>query len=341
MQVFMETLKVYVTNIHDPWFNLATEDWLFQEMSPDEEVLYLWRNAPTVVIGRYQNPWIECDLEAMEADGVLLSRRQSGGGAVYHDLGNTNFTFMSGRDSYSKNRNTQIIINALGRFGITASASGRNDIVVEGRKISGSAFKLSSRKAFHHGTLLIRADITHILKYLTPDKQKLAAKGIRSVASRVANLSEFSPGIDHQSLSEAVTTSFFEEYGSTCSIRYLDYETLKEIPHLREYYDMMKDWEWRFGRTPSFGHRISGRFDWGSLDVYIRAEKGRIREAVIHSDTLFPELVEHLKILLEGLPYDAGQVRELTGNLPGDLPFPRQSIMEAVSWIASEIQRSG
>jgi len=156
-------LKIFHSDSHDPWFNLATEDWIFRDMDPNQRVLFLWRNAETVVIGRFQNPWVECNTSRMEADGIKLARRQSGGGAVFQDLGNTNFTFMTGRQFYNKNDNNQIILNALRAHGIEGEASGRNDLVVtddEGaRKFSGSAFKETKDRCFHHGTLLLNANL--------------------------------------------------------------------------------------------------------------------------------------------------------------------------------------
>ena len=122
----MSAIRVLISETYDPWFNLATEDYIFREMDPDHHILFLWRNDNTVVIGRYQNPWAECDIRKMDEDKVKLARRQSGGGAVFHDPGNTNFTFMSSRSNYSKERNTDIIVRALNRFQIDAAASGRN-----------------------------------------------------------------------------------------------------------------------------------------------------------------------------------------------------------------------
>jgi len=143
-------LKVYKSETTDPFFNLATEEWLFRQGDLSKHNLFLWRNAPTVVIGRNQNPWKECHVQQMEKDNVILARRTSGGGAVYQDLGNTNFTFLSGIHDYNKNQNSQIIINALSQFGVKAETSERNDILVNGMKISGSAYKISGMKAFHH-----------------------------------------------------------------------------------------------------------------------------------------------------------------------------------------------
>ena len=123
-------LRVIESVSHDPWFNLALEEWLFEHTTPDEMVFYLWRNGPTVVIGRHQNPWVECRLEDMDRDGVKLARRASGGGAVFHDLGNTNFTFAARRRNYNVARQIDVILDALSRLGVEARFSGRNDIVV-------------------------------------------------------------------------------------------------------------------------------------------------------------------------------------------------------------------
>lgn len=206
----MKPLRLLLSDSYDPWFNLAVEDCIFREMTT-QRVLFLWRNAETVVIGQAQNPWKECNTRRMEEDGIRLARRSSGGGAVFHDLGNTCFTFMAGKPEYDKSVSTNIILDALKRLGIDASASGRNDLVVqtaEGeRKISGSAYRETADRGFHHGTLLLNADLSRLANYLNPDVKKLQAKGITSVRSRVANLSEFVPDINHEQICEAVTAA--------------------------------------------------------------------------------------------------------------------------------------
>lgn len=184
-------LRLLLSESYDPWFNLAVEECIFKQMPADQRVLFLWRNDNTVVIGRAQNPWKECNTRKMEEDGVKLARRSSGGGAVFHDLGNTCFTFMAGKPEYNKTISTQIILDGLSKAGIQATASGRNDLVVplaDGeRKISGSAYKETKDRGFHHGTLLINADLSRLANYLNPDPKKLQAKGITSVRSRVTN----------------------------------------------------------------------------------------------------------------------------------------------------------
>lgn len=331
------SIHVFIASEHDPWLNLAIEDWIFKEMDPQDSVLYLWRNEPTVVIGRYQNPWKECDLSAMEQDGVHLARRQSGGGAVYQDLGNTNFTFMCSRRSYDKHRNTRMIIDAIGRFGIIAEASGRNDILVDGAKISGSAYKLTSDKAFHHGTLLIQADLDRLRRYLTPDDQKLQAKGIGSVRSRVTNLVELNAAVTHESLTEAIMDRFFMEHGRRCGITHISYETVGDIPGLRSYYEQLKDWDWRFGKTPDFSHSLDHRFGWGGLELHLDVHEGLIRASKLFSDSLYPELIGEVEKALQGCPYSPGAISIVLRRLESSMPDHLEMLSEIEVFIVSQL----
>lgn len=335
-------LKVYLSDTFDPWFNLATEDWIFREMDPEQQVLFLWRNSETVVIGRFQNPWTECNTALMEKDGVKLARRQSGGGAVFHDLGNTNFTFMSSKESYDKSRNNQIITGALKKFDIEAYPSGRNDILIDdqegAKKISGSAFKQARDRNFHHGTLLIDANLTKLGDYLNPHKKKLVSKGISSVRSRVANLTELAPELNHDVLCAQMIKEFHSMYGYECPVEMLNFESLKEIPALNVYYEKLKDWNWRFGETPKFNHQMSERFDWGSMEVHLDSHKGVIEQATIFSDTLHPEMIEILTRTLRGQNYDAQGVSSACSGAEKELPMISKEIIEFKNWLTHQIQ---
>jgi lipoate-protein ligase A len=312
------TLRVLLANTHDPYFNLATEDWIYKDMALDCKVLYVWRNANTIVIGRGQNAWSECDLARVKADRVSLARRPSGGGAVFQDLGNTCFTFMSARekgttpkDLYS--RNNTILIAALRRLGIEAEASGRNDLVVrrgqETFKVSGSAFKESPDRCFHHGTMLLNVDLTRLGQYLTPNQKKLEAKGIKSVQSRVMNLIDLVPGLDHDAFSAALVAEFFEYYGSSCPLEVLDHEVLAKIPALDRYYETLRSWDWIYGKTPSFLHRLDHRFSWATVEVHLNTDRGHMREVKLFSDSLEPDFIEEISRQLEGRPYTAQGAR--------------------------------
>ena len=299
----MIKVKVFIAEHNNPAFNLATEDWLFKNFPDDTHLLFLWRNSPCIVIGRFQNPWIECDLSAMEKDEITLTRRQSGGGAVYQDLGNTNFTFMSPIDSYDIQRNFSIILNAIKRFGIEGVASGRNDLLVDDKKFSGSAFKKNSKKAFHHGTMLINANMGALPLYLTPDKEKLVSKGIRSVASRVTNLSTLEPSITHEALTEAIIEEFFLTYQTQVEVEQLLLDNLTKEPTLNETYEQYSSWQWLYGSSPHFTHPITKRFEWGRITFDFTVQKGVIEKVALSSDALSIEFIEFLQDILPLTPY--------------------------------------
>ena len=331
----LRILKSAVTN---PWFNLATEDWIFQALDANSHTLFLWRNSETVVIGRSQNPWVECKTDKMEADEVFLARRQSGGGAVFHDLGNTNFTFLSPKDSYNQEANFTIIINALKKLGINAELSGRNDMQVGDKKISGSAFKHAADRSFHHGTLLVNANMQKLGDYLNPHPLKLKAKGIKSVRARVANLVEFNEDINHENLSDAIIEAFCEYYGETAPVEELDEASLAKQPTLNKYYEQMADWDWRFGKTPEFTHHIETRFDWGIIDMHLDVKQAVITDAVIFSDALNVELIDLLKETLIGIKYNKEDIKAKFDNLSQGRPELATQVDGVCNWLMSEME---
>jgi lipoate---protein ligase len=324
----MSGIRVFVSSGFNPVLNLAMEDWLFGSLEKGVSALYLWRNKDVVVIGRYQNPWKECDLRAMDRDGIVLMRRTTGGGAVFHDSGNLNFTFLSPAAEYSKESDNAVIIAALGRFGIGAEASGRNDILAGGLKVSGSAYRETKDRCFHHGTLLISADLARLARYLTPDQRKLAAKGVESVRSRVGNLGDLSPAIGYESLRDAVIEEFFALHGERCPIEALDEGFLEREPALAEAYARLSDDNWRFGKTPDFTHELSERFPWGGMDVFLEVKEGIIVKATVFSDCLDTSVPEILGKALEGLAYGKSMAEEVAGRLEaaGLAPDPRKDI---------------
>lgn len=181
--------RIVVSEERDPYYNLALEEDLLRGVRPDEVILYLWQNEKTVVIGRNQNPYLECDVSQLTASGVHLARRISGGGAVYHDLGNLNFTFIYHESRKNLDKQLNVIkkaVEALG--GVTVELSGRNDLTIQGQKFSGHAFYAEDGHEFHHGTLMVDVDLGQLENVLKPSKLKMQAKGITSVKSRVVNL---------------------------------------------------------------------------------------------------------------------------------------------------------
>ncbi len=335
-------LRVLISETHNPWFNIATEEWIFRDLDPGVQTLFLWRNAETVVIGRNQNPWSECHLANMERDRVYLARRASGGGAVFQDLGNTCFTFLSPKDSYSRDANNQIVLRALEKFQIKAEASGRNDLVVpflDGpRKVSGSAFFESRDRAFHHGTLLMNTDLARLAEYLTPHPKKLASKGRASVRARVMNLSELSPEIRHETLCPALIDAFSNCYGVQVVPEVLDEGRLQEIPSLQSYFAKYSAWDWRFGQAPKFHHEMTEYLSWGLVQVYVDAEKGRITRAQIFSDGLFPEIVEDFARALEGRAHSKTGIEESFEDTLARHPLRHAELSELSDWLKTQVE---
>lgn len=337
-------LRVLISETFNPWFNIATEDWIFRDLDPSYQTLYLWRNQETVVIGRSQNPWSECNLAKMEEDKVYLARRASGGGAVFHDLGNTNFTFLSPKAGYSRAANNEIILRALAQFGVKAEASGRNDIVVpmeDGpRKISGSAFRETHDRAFHHGTLLINADMGKLANYLTPNPKKIQSKGRASVRARVMNLTELNKDISHETLSKAITEEFFKFYGDRCEVETLDQFSLMKNESLQKRYGEFSDWNWRFGKSPEFHMQMSEYLSWGFIEVHVDSEKGMITRAQVFSDSLFPDLIESFQNHLANQHFSKAGVEEAIAKTK--LLFPEQAdhLEELGTWLKSQAEIS-
>lgn len=285
----------------NPHRNLAVEQALLERVPRDSCILYLWQNRHTVVIGRNQNPWRECNLTAMERDGVQLVRRITGGGAVFHDRGNLNFSFITGADRYDVEAQHEIILRAVRSFGIPCERSGRNDLLADGKKFSGNAFISRGRLRQHHGTLLISADLTRLQQYLNPDPLKLQAKGVTSVRARVTNLSALSPEVTQPSLEAAVRAAAAEVMGPLTEF----VPTAEMEAQLAQYRAKQASWQWRLGKTPAFDASLSTRFDWGGVELLFTLQAGTVSAVQVYSDALDPELAGQLQTRLTGCPFQS------------------------------------
>lgn len=338
----MTTLRLLISDSYDPWFNLAVEECIFRQMSPTQRVLFLWRNNDTVVIGRAQNPWKECNTRRMSEDGVKLARRSSGGGAVFHDLGNTCFTFMAGKPEYDKSISTGIILDALHSLGLTAGTSGRNDLVVttaDGeRKVSGSAYRETKDRGFHHGTLLLNADLSRLANYLHPDPKKLQAKGITSVRSRVANLVELMPDITHEQICDAVTESFFKHYGERVEAEHISPRYEPDMPNFSEQFLKQSSWEWNFGQAPAFNHQLDERFVWGGVELHFDVERGLITRAQMFTDSLNPAPLEALAERLQGVIYRSEEISAVVQQLAQDYPEQQTELRDLNQWLLQQVK---
>lgn len=291
-------LQIILGNQHNPYLNLAVESNLLDNFLPNTISLFLWKNRQTVVIGTNQNPYSECDIDSLLTEGGFLARRRTGGGAVYHDLGNLNFSFVADKNIYDVKRQMQVIQKALLDFNLETEVSGRNDITYQGRKFSGNAFAKTKNQGLHHGTILIKTDSERLQKYLKVKPAKLHKHGVKSVSSRVINLSEVAD-ITSENIIPHLTKAFEDVYQETATI--ISFDDLCDDKAIRLSQHIGSD-EYLFGKWKEFHTKKSATFDWGSidLDIDIDEENGIIKDINIASDSLEPKSIEAAIELLKG-----------------------------------------
>ncbi len=293
-------LKFIVSDQTNPYWNIAVENYLLSLPETEVVTLYLWKNRRTVVIGQNQNPFSECNVEALEADGGYLMRRRTGGGAVYHDDGNINFSFVVPKALYDQTRQFRVIQRAVADFGIVAELSGRNDILTEGRKFSGNAFSKGKYQDLHHGTLLIKGNMEDLQRYLKPKPAKLQKHGVASVRSRVVNLSELNAEITSDSIIPHLRSAFESEYSEKSE--YSEFSEIIKRPEVRALYEEFASDEWRYGRWRTFTAQRSGQFDWGGVEVQLTVDevRGTITDVQLASDALDLAALDEARTILTG-----------------------------------------
>lgn len=303
-------LKLFVSPFTDPFLNLAIENQLLREVLPNEKFVFFYTNLNCVVMGRFQNPWVECKVGKMMNDKIMLVRRQSGGGTVYHDSGNLNFSFIQSSRDHLKDHNNEIIINALKDFGIHAYASGRSDLMLvhneQNFKFSGSAFKQKKDRSFHHGTLLIDANLENLNDYLHAKAKSIEAKGIKSVRSNVINLTQLNNKISKEALIESISKSFKNFYGVNEIERHdvLKYESQIEV---QEYLNTLKDWSWLYGETPSFNINVDISYG----QCHLKVNKGIITACEFNEHSVHPSLLEVVENKMVGVKFTSITLEQL------------------------------
>ncbi len=319
---------------NDPYLNLAVENYFVDNFDADGVLLYIWVNSNVVVIGQHQNPFAECDLDAMSRMDVKLMRRRTGGGAVFHDIGNVNFSFVAPAARYDVSKHFDVIKHLLAFFGLSAEVSGRNDMVCDGRKFSGSAFSRGNKNMLHHGTLLIQGDMSKLQRCLSPDPAKLARHGVQSVRSRVVNLAELNSAVTPHSVKQALPSAFAEVYGDVSYLSFADYQANDTIVQLSQH---LQSDEWLYGRWRNFSLACQGSFDWGQvkIDAVIDADRRVIRSVNIASDCLFPEAIALAQAILPSLSIDNPPL--LSDNMPSQQRSIIFDIFNLVKSLKNEI----
>lgn len=289
----MAKYKVYQSNSTDPRVNLSLEEYFMETVEDEECILLFWQSENAIVIGVNQNPYQECNLTSLIRDDVVMVRRLSGGGAVYHDLGNLNFAFIAKCKHFNIKSNFNIILTALKQLGIEGQFNGRNDLTTTGRKFSGNAFIHEADRHLHHGTLLINADITKVSDYLTVSHKKLDNKGFDSIRSRVINLCEINPKITPVKIIEAVVDVLKAEE-TTLNIENL----CPDENALKTYISKYMSHEWNFGGCADFQVQVEEKFDWGLVSLEMTVSSGGIKHIKIRTDALAYDIFNKLNFEL-------------------------------------------
>lgn len=322
---------------HQPQLNLAAEEYILNQLQFDEPVLFFFVNNPSIIIGRNQNTMEELDNQFVRAHGIQVVRRLSGGGAVYHDHGNLCFSFilpgaLGQKPDFASF--TRPIVSALNQLGVPAALSGRNDILVNGAKISGNAYYRNENGAVCHGTILFDTDLSVLSRALKPNQGKLASKGVGSVRSRVANLKPLLPDIENVEALEARLTELisaevadFKRYHLTES----NLAGIEIIARMRYYNDA-----WNYGKSPLFNLRRCQRFSFGEVDARLYVEAGKIRAIRLFGDFFSERDPAILEDALTGVSFERTAIKERLQALPLDSVLPAWSIDEAIEFLQGE-----
>ncbi|MCG7344324.1 lipoate--protein ligase [Sporosarcina sp. ACRSL] len=299
--------------IKDPRINLAIEEYVLKNMDVDKDsFLLFYINEPSIIIGRNQNTVEEINTEYVDENGIHVVRRLSGGGAVYHDVGNLNYSFIT-KDDGESFRNfkkfTEPVIKALAEMGVKAELLGRNDILVEGRKVSGNAQFATHGRMFTHGTLMFDTEIERVVSALKVKKDKIESKGIKSIRSRVANISEFiEEPMTIEQFRMNILKSIFEgeENIQYWELTDEDWDNIRALSAER-----YGNWDWNYGKSPKFNMQHSHRFPVGGIDVRLQVEKGNIIDDVnIYGDFFGVGEVAVVEESLKGVQYDRESIRK-------------------------------
>ncbi|MDO6850852.1 lipoate--protein ligase [Priestia megaterium] len=312
--LFIDNQKNY-----DPRINLAIEEYALKHLDINETYLLLYINEPSIIIGKNQNTIEEINTKYVEDQQIHVVRRLSGGGAVYHDKGNLNFSFITkddGNSFHNFKKFTEPVVEALKKLGVNAELSGRNDLMAEGRKISGNAQFSTKGRMFSHGTLLFDSEIENVVSALKVKKDKIESKGIKSIRNRVANISEFlEQKVTVEEFREMLLRYIFdgEENITEYKLTEKDWETIHQISKER-----YQSWDWNYGKSPKFNLQHSHRFPVGQIDVRLEVNKGKIDACTIYGDFFGVGDVQEVQEKLTGVRYEKASIEQALEDI--DIP---------------------
>jgi len=328
----IKEIKYLVTDSTNPHYNLSLEEYLLNHVGENELILYLWQNEKTVVIGKNQNAIAECKVRELEEDGGHLVRRLSGGGAVFHDLGNLNFTFLVRKDNYNVEKQLEVIIEAVKSFGIPAKKTGRNDITVDDKKFSGNAFYSTGDKCYHHGTILVSVDMSMLSHYLNVSRDKLKSKGVESVKSRVTNLSTYTEDVTIVNMKKALISALEKVYDLNATPYSLPNVNKEELD---AYQLKFSSWEWKYGKKIESDYTVEKRFSWGGIQIHFKVNRGMVMECIVYSDDLDVDFSITLSNLFTDCIFSTNELVQAIEKLSED-EFVGEKIRDIITLLEEE-----
>ena len=333
---YIMLLLIENKNNTDPFINLALEEYCVRNLDMVNDYLLFYINEPAVIIGKHQNTIEEINTGYIKENNIHVVRRISGVGAVYHDEGNLNFSFMT-RHSQQSIHNfklfTEPVIRVLNELGVDAELNGRNDITVNGKKISGNAQFTDTRSMFSHGTLLFDSNLDNVVRALNVTPEKIESKGIKSIRSRVANISEYISGnMSIGEFKEKIIESVFKDNKDLSGkVFNLSEAQWAEVQKLSE--TKYRSWEWNFGRSPEFNIRKVNRFGFGQLDIRINVKDGLIDGIKFYGDFLGHGELSEIEIILTGIKYEKSCISKSLSNIDFKNYFGDINLEEIVNFI--------
>ncbi|HGA3210564.1 TPA: lipoate--protein ligase [Streptococcus agalactiae] len=298
-------MKYIVNTSNDPAYNVALEAYAFQKLTDIDEIFILWINEPAIIIGRHQNTIQEINKEFIDKNGIHVVRRLSGGGAVYHDLNNLNYTIISNNTqegAFDFQTFSKPVIDTLAKLGVKAEFTGRNDLEINGQKFAGNAQAYYKGRMMHHGCLLFDVDMSVLGQALKVSKDKIESKGIKSVRARVTNIVDhLSDKITVQEFSDAILAQMKEEYPEMDEYVLSDAE-LSEIQAMRD--NKFATWDWTYGKAPEYTIERGVRYPAGKITTYANVENSTIKSVKIFGDFFGVKPVDDIEKMLEGVRYD-------------------------------------
>jgi lipoate-protein ligase A len=326
----------YIENYsNDPQYNLAFEEYCFKNLDKAEDYVILWINGPAIIVGKNQNTSEEVNGEYVRENGIKVVRRVTGGGAVYHDLGNLNFSIITtatGSERIDFKKYNIPILKALEKLGIKGELSGRNDMTIDEKKFSGIAQSVWKSRVLNHGTLLFDTSLDVLSKALNVKADKYESKGVKSVRSRVTNIRNYlTEDADINVFRDLLLKYIFEMEGLTPEVYKLTDKELEDIDKL--YREKYSTWEWNYGESPDFNYKNYKKYAFGSVDIRLDVHNGRIKDCKIYGDFFGTMDVKLLEDKLNGLKYNRQSLEEALMDEPLDKYFGNITLDEFIDLV--------